>query len=493
MRIRGSSFLLLRGVSLVFVLLAALLLVFQMIQYSVSRSNYPPDMTIGGVPVGGLDPQAAAQRLFQVFATPVEIHYGSAIIDLEPGLVGFQLNTESMLAAADLQRTGASFWGGFWDYLWNRRSPASQIPLVASYSEDRLRLYLQNEISSRYDQSPIPAQPIPGTANFTPGLPGQTLDMESAVALIENTLKSPDHRVVNLTSQRTAAGRPSLGTLQILLKQIIDQSNFAGIVNLYFLDLQTADEMHFAYQSGQDLSVTPTDIAFSANSTMKIPIMVSVFRHFSSKIDAKLDTELNETFVRSDNNAADLLMHSLDDLHGPLIVTDTMKKLGLGNTFIAMYFAANSIPLDHPRTDANTRSDITTNPDDFNQTTPADMTMLLEDIYQCSQTGGGSLVAVFPAQIDQAACKQMINYMQKAELGSLIQAGVPEGTIVAHKYGWDNNVSSVGDAAIIYTPGGNYILTIYAYDSGEYIWNIISPVYAELSRAVYNFFNLPSQ
>lgn len=54
MKLRGSS-LYLRGVSLVFVLLAAVLIVFQLVQYSVSRSNYPADMTIGGVPVGGLD------------------------------------------------------------------------------------------------------------------------------------------------------------------------------------------------------------------------------------------------------------------------------------------------------------------------------------------------------------------------------------------------------------------------------------------------------
>ena len=53
MRLRGSS-LYLRGVSLVFILVAAIFLVYQLVQYSVSRSNYPPDMTIGGVPVGDL-------------------------------------------------------------------------------------------------------------------------------------------------------------------------------------------------------------------------------------------------------------------------------------------------------------------------------------------------------------------------------------------------------------------------------------------------------
>jgi len=491
-RIRGSSFLILRGISLVFVLLAALLLVVQMVQYSVSRSNYPVDMTIGGVPVGGLDPQSAAQRLFQVYSTPVEIHYGSAVIHLEPSVIGFQLNTDSMLAAADLQRTGASFWGGYWDYLWNRRSPVSQIPLVATYSEDRLRIYLQNEISTRYDLPPSPSQPVAGTVNFTAGTPGQTLDIESAVALIENAMKSPDHRVVNLTSQRIAAGRPSLATLQILLKQIIDESNFGGIVDLYFEDLQTSQEMHFAYQNGQNISVVP-DIAFTASSTIKIPIMLSVFRHVNSHIDEALDGELKDMIAQSNNNAADSLMESLDKNRGPLVVTDTMKKLGLENTFINGFFYPGAVILQLFDTPANQRIDVNTDPDLYSQTTPSDMGMLLEDLYMCAQTGGGSLVAVFPGQINQAACQQMIQYLQEDKLGALIQGGVPEGTIVAHKHGWDIDLTQYSDAGLVYTPGGNYVLAIYVYNPGGGNWTTIAPLYAQLSRATYNYFNLPSQ
>ncbi len=492
MRLRGSSFLILRGISLIFVLLAALLLVYQMIQYSTSRSNYPPDMTIGGVPVGGLDPQAAAQRLFQVYATPVEIHYGDAVIDLEPSLIGFQLNTESMLAAADLQRTGASFWGGYWDYLWNRRSATTQIPLVATYSEDRLRLYLQNEISTRYDQPASPAEPIPGTVNFTPGTPGQTLDIDSAVALIENAMKSPDHRVVNLTSEKISSGRPSLATLQILLKQIIDENHFSGIVDLYFNDLQTNQVMHFAYQGGQDLVVTP-DIAFTASSTIKIPIMVSIFQHAKKPVSEDLANLLKDMIAQSNNNAADSLMEFLDQNQGPLIVTDSMSKLGLDNTFINGYFYPGAVILKLFNTPSNKRTDISTDPDLYSQTTPADMGMLLEDIYMCAQTGGGTLVAVFPGQIDQSDCQAMIQYLQEDKLGALIQAGVPEGTIVAHKHGWDIDLTQYSDAGIVYTPGGNYVLTIYVYNPGGGNWTTIAPLYAQLSRATYNFFNLPTQ
>ena len=89
-RLRGSA-LILRSVSLIFILAASVFLVYQLVQYSMSRANYPSDMTIAGVPVGGLDPQSAAQRLQQVYSVPVEIHYLDAVIDLEPGLVGFKI------------------------------------------------------------------------------------------------------------------------------------------------------------------------------------------------------------------------------------------------------------------------------------------------------------------------------------------------------------------------------------------------------------------
>ena len=481
-KLRGSP-IFLRGVSLIFILVAAVFIVYQLIQYSVSRSNYPADMSIGGVPVGGIDPQTAAQRLLQVYSIPVEIHYNDAIIALQPSVVGFQLNTESMLAAADLQRTGASFWQGYWDFLWNLRSQASPIPLVSTYSEERLRIYLKNEISARYDQAPTPAQPIPGTVNFSPGTPGQTLDIDRAVALIASAMESPDQRIVLLSSQRSAAGRPSLNSLQILLKQIIDQSGFAGIVDLYFRDLQTSDEMQFAYKSGQNLPINP-DIAFTASSTIKIPIMVSIFQHLNSKIDDQTAIELKDMIALSNNDASDSLMKSLDKTRGPLVVTETMQALGLENTFINGFFYPGAGVLKFIDTPANKRTDINTDPDVYSQTTPSDMGALLEDIFLCAQTGGSSLVAVFPGQIDQAACQKMIQYLQEDKLGALIQAGVPEGTIVAHKHGWDIDLTQYSDAGIVYTPGGNYVLTIYVYNPGGGNWSTVSPMYAEISRAI---------
>jgi beta-lactamase class A len=85
-------------------------------------------MTIAGVPVGGLSPAQASQRLLEVYTSPIEAQYNDAIIHIDPGNVGFQVDVETMLAAADLTRTGGSFWGGFWDYIWNRTPPEVKSP-----------------------------------------------------------------------------------------------------------------------------------------------------------------------------------------------------------------------------------------------------------------------------------------------------------------------------------------------------------------------------
>jgi hypothetical protein len=491
-KVRGSS-LYLRWISLFFISAAIILTVITLIQYSRLRNDYPPEMIIAGVQVGGLEPQAAAQRLLQVYSLPVEIHYEGAFIQLDPNAVGFQLNVDSMLAAADQQRTGASFWGGFWNYLWNRKSATTEVPLVETHSDDRLRAYLVSEIASRYDEPPIPAQPIPGGVEFQPGQPGKMIDIERAVILIGDAMRSPDQRVIQLAPVLTATGRPSVQTLQLFLQDIVDRNNFDGIIGIYLLNLQTQEELHFAYRAGQNLPVNP-DIAFTASSTIKIPIMVTAYQHFGGKLDEETATLMLEMIKKSENPPADSLMRVIDKSRGPLVISEAMKALGLENTFLAGYFYDGAPILQIFRTPANTRKDVDTDPDIYSQTTPSDIGSLLEDIYQCSQTGGGALVAAFPAQIDQTSCQAMIQYLEEDKIGVLIQSGVPEGTAVAHKHGWVTDPSgvihNVSDAAIVYTPGGNYILAIYVYHPTQIIWDEISKMYADLSKSIYNYFNL---
>jgi beta-lactamase class A len=497
MRNRNTS-LILRGISVLFLSAAIILTILALVGYSRQRNNYPSGMTIGGVPIGGVDPQTASQRVLQVYSTPVEVQYAGTTFLVTPSAVGFQLEIDSMLAAADLTRTGSSFWGGYWDYVWNRQPAAATIPLSASFSEERLRGYLQNEVAARYDTPPSPAQPIPGTVNFIPGTPGQTLEIDRAVVLIEDALRSPTKRTVALTFNRTTAARPTLDNLEILLKQVIQQSGFDGIAGLYILDLQTPQEIHFAQNNGQPLSVQP-DVSFTASSVIKIPIMVSYFSKYGN---AALDPQTAESMLdmirRSENPPADKFMSGLDEARGPLLVTEKMQALGLQNTFIAGYFYNGAPLLATFNTPANTRADISTNPDRYNQTTPSDVGMLLEDMYQCAETGGGALVAVFPDTMNQKICQQMIEILVQDKLGALLQAGVPEGTRIAHKHGWVTdtlqNTNNFSDAAIVYTPGGNYIISVFIYHPVNIPFDAVAnPLFAQLSQAVYNYFNVPTQ
>ncbi len=76
MRIERDTSFILRWVSLFFVAAAIILTMVALSAYSRDRGNYQSGMTIAGVPVGGIDPQSASQRLLQSYNLPVEIEYG---------------------------------------------------------------------------------------------------------------------------------------------------------------------------------------------------------------------------------------------------------------------------------------------------------------------------------------------------------------------------------------------------------------------------------
>jgi beta-lactamase class A len=492
---RQTSTIFLRWISVGFIFAAVLLAVLQLIQYSRIRSSYPPGQVIAEVPVGGLDQQQAAQRLVQAYSVPLEIHYGEAVIQVKPAVLGFELDTQAMLAEAELQRIAQPFWTAFWDYLWNRIPSPSKVPLRSRVSEDRLRSYLKGEIAVRYDQAPLAAQPVPGSTSFQAGKAGTVLDVERAVLLIKDALRSPGSRIVVLTFGRLSPARPSFQNLQVLLNQIVDVSRFDGIIEVYLLDLQANQELNFAYQKGKNL---PPEIAFTAASTIKIPIMISTFRRVPEVVSKEVLDNIAKMIEFSENDPADRLMGQvMDQTTGPLDVTQDIQALGMKNTFLAGYFYPGAPLLKSFQTPANQRKDYVADPDPYNQTTPSEMGQLLGDIYQCAENGGGTFSAVFPGDISQSECKQMVNYLVRNRLPVLITAGLPEGVTIAHKHGWitesDGLLHTISDAAIIYTPGGNYILTVYLWNKGQLLFDPANQLVSELSRAIYNYFNQVSQ
>jgi hypothetical protein len=90
----------------------------------------------------------------------------------------------------------------------------------------------------------------------------------------------------------------------------------------------------------------------------------------------------------------------------------------------------------------------------------------------------------------------MLAYLAGNKTPYLIEAGVPEIVDVVHKHGWVSLfgvINTIGDAAIVTSPAGDYVLVVYLYHSELLLWDPASALISRLSRAVYNYFNFQSQ
>jgi hypothetical protein len=97
---------------------------------------------------------------------------------------------------------------------------------------------------------------------------------------------------------------------------------------------------------------------------------------------------------------------------------------------------------------------------------------------------------VYEGAVTQTECAEIINIMQRNEIGSLIEEGVPPTTAVAHRHGWISDTH--GDAAIVFSPDSDYVLVVLLYKPNWLEWEISSPLLADISRLVYNYYNFDS-
>jgi beta-lactamase class A len=487
---KRNSIAVLRWVSLFLFFAAVLLMGLELILYSRMRSNFPPGLTIGDVPVGGLTATEAGERLVQAYGIPIEIVYGNALIQVRPSAVGFTLNLDTMLAAADLQRITQEFWSGFWSFLWNTLSAPASVPLSADISQERLIAYLENEIVPRYDtpaREPIPEQ---GGSRFTQGETGRELDINRSVVLISEALMSSANRVVNLPYNRTSPTRASSQNLSYLVRQILQQNQFDGVAEFYIMDLEQRDEISFAFSNGQSV---PTDIAFTAASTIKIPIMAYVYNYREEPLPDQVQKDLELMIEISENAPADDLLESIGGALAPLTLTDDLQKLGYKNTFLGGYFYTGAPLLKRYETPANSRTDINTGPDPYNQTTATEISQILDDIYQCANFNGGAFRAVFGESITQTECKHMLDMLSANKTAVLLEAGIPETIKVAHKHGWilesDGLIHSISDTGIIYSPKATYVFTMFFYNQNQLVFDPVNVMASQISGVIYQFFN----
>jgi beta-lactamase class A len=251
---------------------------------------------------------------------------------------------------------------------------------------------------------------------------------------------------------------------------------------LFILDLRTGESVAFNHT-----------IAFSGTSINKVPILMRVYAALDAPPTATLATDIANTMICSENGATNRLLEFIGDgdpYTGTQRVTGFLRDLGLENTFITAPYTIPGQTLDPARLIAmpETPADQTkANVDFSNQMTVDEVGWLLQALYTCAYDEDGPLITEFDGQFEPRECRQMLHVMANNTVDALIKTGTPEGTRVAHKHGWIEDTH--GNAALVFSPGGDYIMVMMMHQPEWLNYQESLPVIAESSRLVYNYFN----
>jgi len=483
-------------------LIAALVLfALELINFEQSRERLQTDITVAGVPVSGLRLAEAVTAWENIYQQPVLLEYLGHPIQLSPASIGFVIKSDQMQSEIRAQTAlSSNYWQDFWNYLWRRPTEPISVPLIADYSEARLREVLQ-DIARRYDQAASSGNFDLNTLTFGAGAAGTRLDIERAIPLIEAALFRPQNRAVKLPMRTEGAKAADMSTLRAAILQYFQSRNFVPngpdtLASVGVIDLQ----------DGAEMWINP-DIAYSAASTIKLPVLINTFAQLNFTPQPDIRWLMASSILCSINESTNFLMQYTGRGNSPRAkladglrqVNETMRRVGARYTFInaPLWVGASDLwsindnppPVPNPNFDAR--------PDRWSRTTPEDMASLLLQLYDCAQYGSG-LAAAAPEQFTQTECQQMLELLSGNIIGRLIELGVPQGTRVAHKNGWapGNQSWNNNDVGIVFTPGGNYILVIYTWERllpGQQVGNIaLWEIMEGVSRIVYNYFN-PSQ
>lgn len=301
---------------------------------------------------------------------------------------------------------------------------------------------------------------------------------------------TPTPSVVDASSRPDAAGvplSPEFAALGNQLWLIMLRAGFDLETNrfgaLFVMDLQTGEAFSFG-----------SDIAFSGTSVNKVGILARLYETLVSPPDARIATDIANTMICSNNTSTNQLLKVIgngDEWLGAEEVTRFFNHLGLTHSFLTSPYQEDPArplvpprPVSVPITGIN---QVKANPDLSNQLTVEETGWLLEAIYECAYENSGPLLAQFNGAFEPRECRQMLHVMSNNNVDGLLKAGVPEGTRVAHKHGWINDTHS--NAAIFFTPGGNYIIVIMMFQPQWLNFQESLPVMAEISRTVYNYYN----
>jgi beta-lactamase class A len=461
------------------IIVAAYVLV-QFVIFQVSLSRLPAAWSIGGQNYPDQPIDEAVTQLDADLKRPVVLRYLTSTVTLEPQAIDFTIDLTETQRLVHEARTRTASIGDFLRHLVLQPPAARDIPVIASYSDEKARAFLA-DVATRYDVPPRPPVPQNETLSLTPGQPGRLLNIVDSMPALEDALKSAVARKADLVVEEKPAPPPMLDQLKQLMQARL--TSFPGTASVFLKDLQTGEELH----------LNPA-VPFTGGGVMKLPIAVEIYRKYDLPLDVTTTQRLTAALTTELSNLpANQLLNQIGEgntFAGADTVSASLGNLGLRNSYLAQPFDQPITATNGISTPANTNPVINTNPSPAIQTTADDMGLLWEMIDQCGQSGGALLV-IYPDQLNPIECRALIELVQThspADIPALLRDGLPAQAEVAHRPG--GNFDTRGDAALVHSPGGDYILVVFLNTANQnFDWNVANSVMGDLSKAAYNYFN----
>jgi beta-lactamase class A len=448
-----------------------------------SQNVLPAGLMINEQPMGGMTREQALNAIEQVYTSPISVTYaGISVPPLLPEMIELHVDMEATQENLDSvliqEATAEAFLQDILNRLLQREPQTYDVKAVVLYSRDRVNRYLERT-ARKYDHPPQEPVALPEAGTFRPARDGTTLDVEASLPILIDAILAadPTQRQVDLIVEIEPAPAASTD----LLKQALTQSleGFNGIAGIFAKDLRTGQEMCLNCK-----------VAFAGLSTLKLGIGLDYYHVYESPLNAEQSALINAMMTQSDNAAANQVLaaiHAGSPLSGALHVTGFLNSLGFDNTFLAAPYDLKE-GIDPPGfvTPANSRTDLNTEPDAYLQTTPLEMGLLMESIYQCVQ-GGGMLRIQYPRELPPSECQELLTWAERNEIRSLLGEGMPEGTRIAHKHGWRGDTH--GDVSLIYGPKSDFVVAAFVYQPDWLAWEDSVPTFATIGSLTYRFFN----
>jgi len=280
-----------------------------------------------------------------------------------------------------------------------------------------------------------------------------------------------------LTGTWAAAASQQANGLRAALEARIARAP-ARAVGLYYRSLTRADSL-----------VIDANLRFHAASTMKLPVMIQIFRDAdagllglddSLTVHTAFPSLVDGAFVVGKEDDSDSTLYALVGRNRS--VRDLLERMITRSSNLATNMLIERVGAERAQGTARALGawsiQVLRGVEDGaayraglnNTTTARDLGVLLQAI----ATGRAA---------SRAACDSMLAILGRQEFNEGIPVGVPAGTRVAHKTGWIGEVVYHDAAVVSPTEGGRYVLVVLTGGIKED--SVAHNLVADLSRLVY--------